>query len=36
QGLPVSSKWLLSAGMLLGRLEFLSALVILSPLFWRR
>ncbi|MEM9783967.1 MAG: TrkH family potassium uptake protein [Pseudomonadota bacterium] len=35
-GLPDTSKWLLSVGMLLGRLEFLSALVILSPLFWRR
>ncbi|MGF1552125.1 MAG: TrkH family potassium uptake protein [Paracoccaceae bacterium] len=35
-GLPDASKWLLSLGMLLGRLEFLSALVLLSPLFWRR
>ncbi|MEM6972178.1 MAG: TrkH family potassium uptake protein [Pseudomonadota bacterium] len=35
-GLPDTSKWLLSVGMLLGRLEFLSVLVILSPLFWRR
>ncbi|MEL6268019.1 MAG: potassium transporter TrkG, partial [Pseudomonadota bacterium] len=35
-GLPDAAKWLLSAGMLLGRLEFLSVLVILTPLFWRR
>lgn len=33
--LPDSAKWLLSAGMLLGRLEFLTVLVMLSPAFWR-
>ena len=35
---PLSNeaKWLLSAGMLLGRLEFLSVLVLLTPVFWRR
>ena len=35
-GLPGVAKWLLSAGMLLGRLEFLSVLVLLTPVFWRR
>ncbi|MEO0822105.1 MAG: TrkH family potassium uptake protein [Pseudomonadota bacterium] len=35
-GLPDAAKWLLSLGMLLGRLEFLSVLVLLSPMFWRR
>lgn len=34
--LPVSAKWLLVLGMLLGRLEFLSVLVLLMPVFWRR
>jgi trk system potassium uptake protein TrkH len=35
-GLPDAAKWLLSAGMLLGRLEFISVLVLLTPSFWRR
>ena len=35
-GLPDGAKWLLAAGMLLGRLEFLSVLVLLTPAFWRR
>jgi len=35
-GLPDAAKWILSAGMLLGRLEFLSILVLLTPVFWRR
>ncbi len=35
-GLPDIAKWLLSAGMLLGRLEFLSVLVLLTPVFWQR
>lgn len=34
--LPDSAKWLLSAGMLLGRLELFTVLVMLSPNFWRR
>jgi trk system potassium uptake protein TrkH len=34
--LPDSAKWLLSAGMLLGRLEFFTVLVLLLPSFWRR
>jgi trk system potassium uptake protein TrkH len=29
------AKWLLSATMLLGRLELLTVLVLLSPTFWR-
>ncbi|HET7410678.1 MAG TPA: potassium transporter TrkG, partial [Paracoccaceae bacterium] len=36
QPLPDAAKWLLWLGMLLGRLEFLSVLVLLTPLFWRR
>ncbi len=34
--LPDSAKWILSAGMLLGRLELFTVLVMLSPSFWRR
>ena len=34
--LPAEAKWLLAAGMLLGRLEFMSVLVLLLPVFWRR
>ncbi len=30
-----TAKWALSAGMLLGRLEFLTILVLFSPAFWR-
>ncbi len=33
--LPDSAKWLLSAGMLLGRLELFTVLVLLAPSFWR-
>jgi len=33
--LPDGAKWLLSAAMLLGRLELLTALVLFSPTFWR-
>lgn len=29
-------KWVLMAGMLLGRLEIFTVLVLLSPVFWRR
>lgn len=35
QGVNDIAKWLLSLGMLLGRLELLSVLVLLSPTFWR-
>ncbi|NLS14359.1 TrkH family potassium uptake protein [Vibrio sp. SM6] len=34
--LPDSAKWLLSFGMLLGRLEILTLLVLFFPAFWRR
>ena len=34
--LPDGAKWLMSAGMLFGRLEFFTLLVVLSPAFWRR
>lgn len=33
--LPDSAKWLLSAGMLLGRLELFTILVLFMPSFWR-
>jgi trk/ktr system potassium uptake protein len=33
--LPDAAKWLMSAGMLLGRLEMFTVLVLLSPTFWR-
>jgi len=33
--LPVSAKWLMSFGMLLGRLEMFTVLVLFSPRFWR-
>jgi trk system potassium uptake protein TrkH len=34
--LPESAKWLLSFGMLLGRLELFTVLVMFSPTFWTR
>lgn len=33
--LPDAAKWLLSLGMLLGRIELYSALILLWPDFWR-
>jgi DNA-binding response OmpR family regulator len=33
--LPAEAKWLLSFGMLLGRLELFTVLVLFSPAFWR-
>ncbi|MCE2951162.1 MAG: TrkH family potassium uptake protein [Alphaproteobacteria bacterium] len=33
--LPDGAKWLLMAGMLLGRLEFVTVFVLLSPRFWK-
>jgi trk system potassium uptake protein TrkH len=33
--LPDEAKWLLSAGMMLGRLELFTVLVLLSRSFWR-
>jgi len=34
--LPDSAKWILSIGMLMGRLEILTILVLFFPAFWRR
>ena len=34
--LPDSAKWIMSVGMLLGRLELLTVLVMFSPSFWRK
>ena len=34
--LPDAAKWILSIAMLLGRLEILAVLVLLSPAFWTR
>ena len=33
--LPAAAKWLMAAGMMLGRLEFFTLLVLFSPAFWR-
>lgn len=35
-GISVSAKWILMFAMLIGRLELLSLLVMLTPSFWRR
>ena len=35
-GLPDPSKWLLSVGMILGRLEIFAILIIFLPSFWRK
>lgn len=35
QGLPDPAKWVCIATMLLGRLEFVTVFVVLSPRFWR-
>ena len=34
--LPEAAKWILSFGMLMGRLEILTILVVFFPAFWRR
>jgi len=34
--LPDSAKWILAAGMLLGRLELFTVLVLFLPSFWRQ
>jgi len=33
---PDTAKWLLSVGMLLGRLELMTVFVLLTPYFWRQ
>jgi trk system potassium uptake protein TrkH len=35
QQFPHAAKWLLCAGMLLGRLELFTVLILFSPSFWR-
>ncbi len=35
QTLPDAAKWVLSVAMLLGRLEFFTLIVLLTPSFWR-
>ena len=34
--LPNQAKWLLSAAMIIGRLEFLAVLILIMPSFWRK
>ena len=34
--LPAGAKWVMCLGMLLGRLELFTVLVMLSPRFWGR
>lgn len=34
--LPDTAKWLLCIGMLMGRLEILTVVVLMTPMFWRR
>jgi trk system potassium uptake protein TrkH len=33
---PDVAKWIAIAGMLLGRLEIFTLLVLVTPTFWRR
>jgi trk system potassium uptake protein len=33
--LPDGAKWLLAAGMIMGRLEFMAVLVLFTRRFWR-
>jgi trk system potassium uptake protein TrkH len=33
--LPAAGKWLTSIAMVLGRLEFFTVLILLTPQFWR-
>lgn len=34
--IPLAAKWILIVGMLLGRLEMLTVMVLLVPMFWRK
>jgi trk system potassium uptake protein TrkH len=34
-GFSASAKWLMIAGMVLGRLELMAVLVLFLPRFWR-
>jgi trk system potassium uptake protein TrkH len=33
---PAFAKWVLSVTMLVGRVEFYTALVLITPAFWRK
>ena len=35
QQIPSTAKWVLMTGMIVGRLEIVTALVVLTPAFWR-
>ena len=35
ESLPIAAKWILAGGMLLGRLELFTVLVLFLPSFWR-
>ena len=34
--LPSQAKWVLSASMIIGRLEFLAVLILIMPSFWKK
>ena len=34
--LPAAAKWILCFGMLMGRLELVAVVAVLTPMFWRR
>jgi trk system potassium uptake protein TrkH len=34
--LPTAAKWILCFGMLMGRLELVAVVTVLTPMFWRR
>ena len=36
ESVNATAKWIMVAGMILGRLELFTVLVILMPAFWRR
>jgi trk system potassium uptake protein TrkH len=36
QGLPDAAKWVMTATMLIGRLELMVVFVMLAPGFWQR
>ena len=35
ESLPDSAKWLMTGGMLLGRLELFTVIILFSRIFWR-
>ncbi len=34
--LPVTAKWVLSAAMIMGRLELFTVIIVFTPMFWNR